>query len=367
MSALKSRSFANAFDACWALCCQPAGTADQGVPGPAEGWLAIEKPQPVAAALQELGLFSLDALGRTFDDEVIWYRADFDQPEAREAEAASLVLDGLATVVEVWLNGEPVLSSRNMFRQWLVPLEGRLRAKGNRLLMRFEALNARLGESRRRPRWRVPMLEQQQLRWWRTTLLGRTPGWSPPVAVVGPWLPIWIHRCDALRPEVLKQRAWLDGATGHYRVEVAAQVLPLEASVHLLHDGVQVQGDLLESGAIDGTNAKRLVANLCVDQARAWWPHTHGDPALYQAWIEWTDARGQACRIELARVGFRRIHVARDDEGFAFHVNGVSVFCRGACWTPLDPLRLRAEPAAYDTAIAQLRSAGMNMVRIVGA
>lgn len=364
MNALKLSSSGSSLQARWALCCQPSGAADPGAPGPAEGWIPITRAQPVAAALQELGLFSLDACGRSFDDEVIWYRADFDLPGIPEGTGASLVFDGLATVADVWLNGEAVLSSRSMFRQWTLPLEGRVRAQGNQLLLRFDALNARLSERRPRPRWRVPMLEQQQLRWWRTTLLGRTPGWSPPVAVVGPWLPIRIHRNDPQCPQVLKQRAWLDGATGRYRIELAAQVLPHEASVHLRHGGVEVQAPLLEGGT-DG--ASRMVAEVRVEQAQTWWPHTHGEPALYEAWVEWTDAHGQARRIELASIGFREIRVDREEGGFAVHVNGVAVFCRGACWTPLDPLRLRAEPAAYDVAIAQIRDAGMNMIRIVGA
>ena len=38
------------------------------------------------------------------------------------------------------------------------------------------------------------MVKQQQLRWVRTTLLGRTPGWSPPAAPVGPWRAVWLER-----------------------------------------------------------------------------------------------------------------------------------------------------------------------------
>ena len=50
------------------------------------------------------------------------------------------------------------------------------------------ARSTRCSRARRpRPRWRAPMVEHQQLRWFRTTLLGRTPGWSPPAAPVGPW------------------------------------------------------------------------------------------------------------------------------------------------------------------------------------
>jgi beta-mannosidase len=42
------------------------------------------------------------------------------------------------------------------------------------------------------------------------------------------------------------------------------------------------------------------------------------------------------------------------------------VFCRGACWTPLDVVTLGATPDAYDAAIAQVRACGMNMIRVGG-
>ena len=70
--------------------------------------------------------------------------------------------------------------------------------------------------------------------------------------------------------------------------------------------------------------------------------------------------------MALGQVGFRTIAWDRADGRFDLRVNGVSVFCRGACWTPLDPVSLRADPERLDAAIAQVRRAGMNMVRVGG-
>jgi len=47
-------------------------------------------------------------------------------------------------------------------------------------------------------------------------------------------------------------------------------------------------------------------------------------------------------------------------------VNGVPVFCRGACWTPLDVVTLSAPAEAQRAAVAQARAAGMNMLRVGG-
>ncbi|WP_354344299.1 glycosyl hydrolase 2 galactose-binding domain-containing protein [Variovorax boronicumulans] len=349
----------------WELCCQVPAVAACAAPGPRDGWLRIERPLPVAAALADLGLFSLDGPSRSFDDEVVWYRARFDAPDEGVDVDWTLGFDGLATAAEVWLNGKKLLSSRNMFRRWTVSVGERLRARDNELLLRFDALNERLRERRARPRWRVPMLEQQQLRWWRTTLLGRTPGWSPPAAVVGPWLPIWIERSDAPQPEVRQRRAWIEGTDGCYQVVIAVRARSTkQGQLCLRRNGCTLVQQMAVVPSSDG--ARHLGATLRIPRPALWWPHTHGEPALYEAWFEITDADETTHRWPLGNVGFRQLRLASEDGAFAVHVNDVAVFCRGACWTPLDPLRLRAEPQAYEAAIRQLRTAGMNMLRVVG-
>jgi beta-mannosidase len=95
--------------------------------------------------------------------------------------------------------------------------------------------------------------------------------------------------------------------------------------------------------------------------AARWWPHTHGDPALHGVALH---ADGQ--EIDLGAVGFREIALDTQGGAFALSINGARVFCRGACWTPLDPVSLHAAPAAYGEAVAQARAAGMNMLRLSG-
>ncbi|HET7866988.1 MAG TPA: glycoside hydrolase family 2 protein, partial [Burkholderiaceae bacterium] len=70
--------------------------------------------------------------------------------------------------------------------------------------------------------------------------------------------------------------------------------------------------------------------------------------------------------VPLGRLGFRTIEADTTDGGFSLRVNGVPVFCRGACWTPLDAVSLRATPEACRVAVAQVRDAGMNMLRVAG-
>jgi beta-mannosidase len=70
--------------------------------------------------------------------------------------------------------------------------------------------------------------------------------------------------------------------------------------------------------------------------------------------------------VQLSRLGFRTVALDATGGDFALSLNGVPIFCRGACWMPLDPATLGADPAEYRRTLLAVRAAGMNMVRVVG-
>lgn len=323
----------------------------------------------VAAALAEAGAWSLDGPSRDFDAEAWTFTRHFDLPD-RPAGRRDWVLglEGLATLAKVFVNGEQVLQSSNMFRSHELDLSGRLHAQGNELRIECAPLSQALAQRRPRPRWRVPMLSQQQLRWWRTSLLGRTPGWSPAAAPVGPWRPVWLEPQHACRPQGLHLQTERVGTSGRVGIQLSfAGGVDAARAVRLsLQRGAQrVQADL--HPAPDG----RWHGMAEVAQAAWWWPHTHGEPALYEASLHVAVADpgpGEAADLHwsLGRLGFRSLALDQHGEGFQLLINDVPVFARGACWTPLDPLRLHAEPPAYAAALAQVRAAGLNMLRLPG-
>ena len=183
-------------------------------PPPADGagWFAVGAVMPVAAALRACGRWSLQDTARRFDAQDWWYRLRFEAPEFDAGTPMVLGLDGLATLAQVWLNGQSLLESDNMFVAHACDVTPLLQLGVNELVMVFRAMDQQLGRRRARPRWRTPMVAHQQLRWFRSTLLGRTPGWSPPAAVVGPWRPVWLaqrsqaNRVEAGRDTLLQAR-----------------------------------------------------------------------------------------------------------------------------------------------------------------
>jgi beta-mannosidase len=337
-----------AIESGWEVAAAPAGTGREAIDE--IDWLAARVPGTAAGALRAAGRWDFSR-PRDFDAEDWWWRTRF----STEPGPAVLGFDGIATLAEVWLDGEMILASDNMFRAHEVPvtLQGE-----HELVIRCRALAPELAKRRPRPRWRVPMLEQQQLRWFRTSLLGRTPGWSPPCPAVGPWRGVWLET-RTLQAGSIRLDARMEDGRGS--VTLAADLDPrIEAATLVVERGGQRISAAL---AADGDQWR---GHMALEHPTPWWPHTHGEPALYHASLELRHAGGTAA-IALGHIGFRTLEVDRGSgDDFRIIVNGVPVFCRGACWTPLDPVTLAATPDAYRAAIAQARAAGMNMLRVGG-
>lgn len=350
------------------LSCPPNAIAlPADLPDSGGAWTPAAVPSTLASALRAAGKYDLAGPPRDFDAEDAWYRRTIHV--LREAAANApvvLVFEGLATVADVYFNGELLFTSESMFVVHERRIDDLLRESGeNELAIRFRALGPLLSMKRPRPRWRVPMITEQQLRWFRTTLLGRTPGWSPPVAAVGPFRSIRLERRRHFDVANVRLAPRLEVESSMGIVEITCHVEPLAGEpatrVELIvdHQGTEHRAAL--GHELDGVWKGRLE----IAEAARWWPHTHGEPVLHRTRLS-ISGDAATLDVDLGSIGFRSIELDRSDDGFTLRVNGVRVFCRGACWTPLDPVSLGASTLETDAAIRQVRDLGMNMLRVGG-
>jgi beta-mannosidase len=350
----------------WSIAAATPSVPAPSLPPDGLVWSSLPALMPAAAALRALKQWSLDEPARRFDAQDWWYRLTFDAPATGAASRRYLGFDGLATLAQVWLNGQPLLTSNNMFVSHACDVTGQLKPVGNELLISFAALDTALAVRRKRPRWRAPMIEHQQLRWFRTTLLGRTPGWSPPCAVVGPWKDIWLEQRSTVELQQLTIEPLVIGSDGLVKCRLQISALSghsIESvQLHIERDRQTYAAALAADSPADSFSGELRIAAVDL-----WWPHTHGEPALYRAALAIRMAGAtEDITIDLGQLGFRTIALDRSDGNFSLSINGVPIFCRGACWTPLDPVTLRTSPENCRAAIDQARAAGMNMLRISG-
>jgi beta-mannosidase len=345
---------------------QMASTAAGRIPNPDAleperlDWCQASVPSTAASALREASRWTLDDRV-DFDASDWWWRCRFGASPA-DGSARVLRLGGLATLGEVWLNGTSILRSDNMFIDHELRVDALLR-EDNQLVVCCRSLGEALRARRPRPRWRTRLVEAQQLRWFRTTLLGRIPAWTPPTAVVGPWRPIVLEeraRIATLRADV---RPRLDGDDGIVDTRIVLATTHGQGPEEVLLRAGDSAGTLTCRAGDDGQTIAEGAIRL--RGVTRWWPHTHGTPHRVSVRAEVMIA-GEVVEVDLGAAGFRTIEVDHRGDGFALRVNGVDVFCRGVCWTPLDSTGRTPAAPAYRAALEAVRDAGMNMVRVCG-
>jgi beta-mannosidase len=320
--------------------------------------LSCRVPCTVAGVLDAHG--ALDpARPPPLDAQDHWFRTQL--PPLRAARRHVLALDGLATLAEVWLDGELLARSDAMFVPLRVALpEGT--AGGAELALCFRALAPLLGQRRPRPRWKSRLVTHQTLRFVRTSLLGRTPGLSPDLPVVGPYRAVRVVAEEELVPTEAELRVGMDGDAGLVDVAVTiacSQGTPRSAELVLSGEGTVYRAPL---GLTRHRDELRVGGRCTVPDAPRWWPHTHGAQPLFDAAV----VLEGGVTITLGRVGFRCVRVERgaDGRGFGLVLNGLPLFCRGAVLVA--EALLHAPPAAQLSTLQQARAAGMNMLRIPG-
>ncbi|HDR8927683.1 TPA: glycoside hydrolase family 2 protein [Burkholderia vietnamiensis] len=333
----------------WSMLATPAGAvpAPSALPAGA-AWIAAPVPGTVAQALAVAGRLDEAA---SLDERDHWYRV-----ELRGHGARLLRFHGLATLAQAWLDDTPILHSDSMF----VTHDVRVTLAGQHtLFVCFRALAPHLCTARaaRRARWRTRLAEPATLRTVRTSLLGHMPGWFPHHVPTGPWRPVDVlDPADGTVPAHCNLHARVDGDTGWLDAELTfAAPLP-DAFAARLSCGEH-------HATLERAGADRLLATVAVPNVRLWWPHTHGEPVLYDIALH-----VGAERIVLGATGFRTIeqHAGDDGNGFGLRVNGTPVFARGACWSSAAPLALHADDATYARLLGLARDAGFNMIRVGG-
>jgi beta-mannosidase len=336
-------------------------------------WIPARIPGTAARALHDAGLLRTGEL-YDFDAEDWWFRTAFDSQQAVPGEQIHLCIQGIATVAEVYLNGELILESDSMFKAHTLDVTEQLKTS-NELAICCRALGPLL-KLRRRPRarWRTPLVAEGNLRFFRTMLLGRLPGIAPGPAAVGPWRAVRLERRRIIDLQELTLRTRMDGDDGV--LSVLLRLRPL--------DGQEVNSVELELNGPSGEHraeltldmdagAKALTAKgqLSIQEVARWWPHTHGDPNLHDVRLRVLSTERETV-IDAGRVGFRNLsfgaHPAHnvEEDGLDLHVNGVQVFVRGAVWTPIDPIGLAPSEEELRSELTRVRDAGMNMLRIPG-
>ena len=309
------------------------------------------------------------------------YRAQFDVDAATLARAhAELAFEGLDTFATVTLNGQPLLQANNSHRTWRARVDGRLRARGNELrivlrspirtlLQDVQAMPHKIAGNYPSPYGDEP----------KDAMVGnfvRKPGyhfgwdWGPRYVTAGIWRPVRLESWDAQRlTAVAVQTRALDAARAD--LEVAVEVESAAAGTAAVQlevldpDGKRVAR--IDRRAMLQAGDNRITIPVALQNPRRWWPVGQGEQARYTVRATLAPGTADAPRIE-QRTGLRTVELRREadrngGQGFAFVINGVPIFAKGANVIPFDMFPARVDEARIRRELTAARDANMNMLR----
>tara|TARA_R110002096_G_scaffold8803_2_gene35865 strand:+ start:23808 stop:26276 length:2469 start_codon:yes stop_codon:yes gene_type:complete len=294
------------------------------------------------------------------DDDDWWYKLPLP-PELKNRDGIRLCFEGLATICEVWLDDDKLLTTRNMFRRHQLALPT-ITSDDVNLVLCFRSVSSDLAIKRKRPSWKTNLVNHQQLRWLRTSLLGRMPGWTPPQPIVGPFRPIHAEFAADSFIEKLSISGTVEDARCVATIDATVNGCKAIAAGKAL---LRIAGTDYEITTAVKDNSLIVRGSVDIDDVDPWFPHTHGTAATYDCALI-IEYEQESFELWHGSVGFRSVALQHDSNRFTLSVNNTAVFCRGACWTTNDVSRYQDDEESLRRTLTLMQQAGANMIRIGG-
>ncbi len=339
-------------------------------------WVAVAVPGEVHVALRDAAIIEDPFYDRNaekcrwMEDREFWYRRSFDLPDTPPDEKTRYVLRfyGLDTYATVYLNGEEIGEQHNMFTVAEFDVTDRLRYDDiNYLSVRFDPPGVVLADRSLPKDWYSEFHEKRV--WMRKAQMSYAWDWAPRLPAVGIWQEVELLRYKIARIESVFFRTL---SIAPESAEVSVQIdtreyapgAELQARVSLARDGRAIGATL---SLVNGEGTLKLT----IREPTLWWTHDLGDPSLYNLRVELI-ADGGIVDVHEEKVGIRTIELDQSPDPeenamlFAFRLNGVRIFAKGANWAPADSFIGAINEARYRTLLELSREANMNMLRVNG-
>ena len=361
---------------------QPQDGALRSLPlGVATGSVAAQVPGCCELDLSRAGLLPSPELGlnvmewRRFEGHQWLYSREFEAPEIPSGGRVELLFEGIDTLADIFLNGEKIGETANMFVEHRFDVTRRLRNGANtvQVLIRSAFIEQQSSAAGFHAH-HMSMAEGATLR--KAAHMG---GWDifPRLYVSGLWRGVSL---EVEGPVRLRDVFW---ATGDYsragdgankcRAMVQFRV---EGPMALFVDGSKFRitaergGKSVVSAVRKlNTSGNRVTIDACGFDL--WWPAGSGEHPLYDARIEILSPTGEVLASDTRRIGFRTVELVRRDRrdgdpgAFLFKVNCEPIYMRGTNWVPTDAIPSR-QAARIPQALALVEELRCNMVRVWG-
>ncbi len=333
-----------------------------------EGY-TMKLPNTVLNSLLENGVIE-DPFYRTNESRLQWlekkdwiFEKTFDaSTEMLAAKHTELLLRGLDTYAEVYLNDALLFNANNMFRTWSADVRSYLKPKDNRLKIYFTSpitkeKNASENSYVDFPDGTRMFSRKAQFHYgW---------DWGPRLVTCGiqdaeifSWSGVKITDVYLKQTALSTQKAQLQA-----QVSVACDV-DKKVLVSVDFGGQQFSQEIFLSA---GANVANLDINI--PNPKLWWTHNLGEPHLYNVKTKLSVADNVVAESSM-KYGLRTIELVQEKDAkgtsFYFRLNGEPVFAKGSNLIPLHFFQEKVTPELTEKTLETAKQSNMNMLRVWG-
>jgi beta-mannosidase len=306
------------------------------------------------------------------------YQTTFDVDAATlQRGHVELLFKGLDTYADVFLNDAHILKADNMFRYWRVSAKDKLRVGKNTLrIVFYSPIKLMMPKVKAMP-YRLPTVKQVQDiseegiatdPYTRKAPYNYGWDWGPRFVTLGIWQPVELVAWDDTRIDnfhIKQKKITKDEAQLVAELDVVSAVAG-EATVAVQHDGADKKSASVEQKVRLEVGENHISVPMTIAKPELWYPNGYGAQPLYK--FNATLTRGKVTEDKAAlRTGLRSIELRREldqwGRSFAFYVNGIPIFAKGANVIPFDSFPNRVTPEIQRNILQAAKDAHMNMVR----
>ncbi len=302
-----------------------------------------------------------------------WLEQSWLTESQQAGQGIELVAEGLDTFCDIYLNGQQIGSSRNMFVGQRIQCQSVLKAGENLLELRFfspiqQTLPAYQAAGFTYPAENDKSTEKLSV-YCRKAPCHFGWDWGPRFVSSGVWRPIYLQRLDSVRiTDAHFVQHSLSAAEARFSFDLQLQLLATQKLTVLveclqapeLNQSIELQAE--------GANLQQWL-DFTLARPQLWWPNGLGEAFLYDFRFTLLVA-GRTVDSRSEVIGLRTVELVNqpDEMGLSFFlkVNGVPVFMKGANYIPGDSFIHRMTPERHQADFAAVVAANMNMLRVWG-
>jgi beta-mannosidase len=305
------------------------------------------------------------------------YSTVFDAPAGAAADR-SLVLEGVDTFADVWLNGTLLGQTANAYRSYRLPVpETLMRPTGNELVLHLKGhrrmIEPKAAEARKRLSVQGGhpdrLLKSLVRRYQRNTFSNSS------LLNLG----VHVHGIGVNKPVRLVSEKQVTVSEARLTVlELTDSAAQVRVDVSVLGTtaasaGLSVEVELAapEAETVRAVTALRGIETalvMTVASPQLWWPQGYGSPTRYTMTVRLLHD-GRLVDETQTMVGLRTVELIDEQAGvptFQLRVNGQRVYVRGTNFVPVDYLKVHDSWQVYERLFTLLEHGNYNLVRLWG-